>query len=330
MRGRSPRCRWLSVWLLILPFAVLAEPLSVPVTIAPQNGDNRENIQVLGGVQLARKAPDGSPVTGLSGLAWDTDEQRLYAVSDRGRLLHLSPRFEDGHLVEVSFLEGYPLLDARQRELRGAWQDAEGLALRNGDNGISGDSELWISFERHPRVQRYSLDGRLLATEKLPNALRDPDRYASPNNALESLTVHPVHGLITASERSMVDDPSGTVLIHSLQGGHWRYPLGSAPRSSLVALEALPDGRLLALERAFVSPFAPLIISLRVAALGENDSIEVETLVRLDTSRGWRLDNFEGLSRHEDNRFFMISDDNTSSSQRTLLVYLGLPGLDGN
>lgn len=327
MAGLRHRCWWLPVSMLALPFVVLAETFSVPARIAPDNGNNHAGIEILGAVQLARKAPDGSPVTGLSGLAWDADEQRLYAVSDRGRLLHMLPRFEDGDLVAVSFLEGYPLLDAKQRDLRGARRDAEGLALRNGDNGIAGDSELWISFERHPRIQRYSPDGRLLATEKLPGELGNPDRYATPNKALESLSRHPVYGLITASELPMVNDPPGTVSLYALAGGRWRYPLGPASGSSLVALEALADGRLVALERAFVSPFAPLIISLRVVALEDNEGLDVRTLARLDTSQGWRLDNFEGLARHEDDRFFMISDDNTSTSQRTLLVYLRLPGL---
>jgi len=31
---------------------------------------------------------------------------------------------------------------------------------------------------------------------------------------------------------------------------------------------------------------------------------------------------------HKDNHFFMISDDNNSALQRTLLVYFNLPELD--
>ncbi|HCB12317.1 MAG TPA: hypothetical protein DEP36_01915, partial [Gammaproteobacteria bacterium] len=38
----------------------------------------------------------------------------------------------------------------------------------------------------------------------------------------------------------------------------------------------------------------------------------------------WLLDNFEGLTRYQDQRFFMISDDNCSAWQSTLLVYFEL------
>ena len=43
-----------------------------------------------------------------------------------------------------------------------------------------------------------------------------------------------------------------------------------------------------------------------------------------DTSQGWLLDNFEGLARHREQRFFMVSDDNRSALQSTLLVYFEL------
>jgi len=44
----------------------------------------------------------------------------------------------------------------------------------------------------------------------------------------------------------------------------------------------------------------------------------------LDSYQGLHLDNFEGLTRHHGNRFFMVSDDNDVFVQRTLLVYFEL------
>ena len=44
----------------------------------------------------------------------------------------------------------------------------------------------------------------------------------------------------------------------------------------------------------------------------------------LDSGQDWLLDNFEGLTRHREQRFFMISDDNCNGWQSTLLAYFEL------
>ena len=299
-----------------------------PVELAPPGGTLTDGIEVLGALQLDTRAPDGTPVTGLSGLAWDEDEQRLYAVSDRGRLLHLAPVFGDGRLVSLVYLASYPLRDADGAALSGSFQDAEDIAIENAENGIAGDTRLWISFERRPRVVRYTPQGRYRERAMLPPGLDDPAGYATPNQALESLVLHPSRGLLAASERPMEDDPPRKVSVRGLEGGRWRYPLASAPASSLVALEVLPGGSLVALERAFLSIFTPLVISFSSAELDDAGGMRVRRLARLDTSRGWQLDNFEGLARHDRDRFFIVSDDNGREAQRTLLVYLRLTGLN--
>ncbi len=61
----------------------------------------------------------------------------------------------------------------------------------------------------------------------------------------------------------------------------------------------------------------------------------VTTLAVLDSSQGWSVDNFEGLARHRGLKFFMVSDNNFSALQKTLLVYfeptgIGDPGTGGN
>ena len=45
-----------------------------------------------------------------------------------------------------------------------------------------------------------------------------------------------------------------------------------------------------------------------------------ELLAKLDSIKGWHIDNFEGLCKVGKNRYLMISDDNGSLFQKTLLV----------
>ncbi|MDX1432825.1 MAG: esterase-like activity of phytase family protein, partial [Gammaproteobacteria bacterium] len=222
----------------------------------------------------------------------------------------------------------------------GDWRrrDAEALVARGARNGRRGDTRLVVAFERHPRVAEFDPEGRHLGELELPAVLADPAAYADDNAALESLAEHPELGLLTAPERALASGASPApgaaagprVSMHSLAGMRWDYPLHPAPNAALVDLAALPDGRLVSLERGHGMMYLPVIITLglsRPRLENQGAPLAVETLAVLDTSKGWSLDNFEGLAWHEGMRFFLVSDDNFNDLQRTLLVYLEvLPG----
>ena len=299
----------------------VAVPLSQRVAV----GDRYMGIRLLGVLRLPQVAVNGLPLHELSGLAWDEDAGLLYAVSDKGLLFHLRPVFSDDRLSDVQFVTAYPLRDADGRPLRGFFADAEDLAIINGDNGIPNDSQLIISFEARARIARYSPSGQWLNDEPLPTPLQDSAAYANSNKALEAVTLDPRWGLLTGPEQPLHGEAPGVVPIYAQNGRRWLYPLHSAPASSLVAMESLPDGSLLTLERAFVSLTRPFVISLRrTRLLADQTLLKVENVAVFDTSDGWLLDNFEGLTRHRDHRFFMVSDDNTNPLQSTLLVYFEL------
>ena len=192
---------------------------------------------------------------------------------------------------------------------------------------MTGDSRLVVSFERRPRIRRYRSDGRRLGGEPLPRVLASVERYADDNLGLEGLTWHRRWGFLTAPEQPLAGAVAGFVPIYAVDGSRfWPYPLHSAPNSALVAMEALPDGSLLTLERAYVSPLSPLVIALRRARLPSSGDapVAVENVAVFDTSKGGSMDNFEGLTRHRGQRFFMVSDDNRRILQKTLLVYFEL------
>jgi hypothetical protein len=321
---------------LLLAAPALADPgmaVSQPYRLSPHvaPGERHMGIRLLGTVELLATSFDGVALGGLSGLAWDEDESRLYALSDDGAVFHLRPHIEAGILSRVDVLAAYALRGRDGRPLEGRHADAEGLVVQGADNGTRGDSVLAASFERFPRIVRLRPDGRFVDSLRLPEELRDIGRYARPNKALESLAWFPRHGFVTAPERPLSDDGDGIVAIFALDGGRWRYPLAATPNASLVALEALPNGDLLALERGHGLMFLPLVITLRHTRIdwSASDSLlTVATLAVLDTSQGWSVDNFEGLTRHRGLKFFMVSDDNFNHLQKTLLVYFELAGAD--
>ncbi len=306
--------------------AVPSSELSAPHELSAEhrNGTRFMGIRLLGALRIKRVPVDGHVPRELSGLAWAEDEGVLYAVSDGGKLFHFRPEFEGELLTGLSGLAAHPLQDAAGRPLRGVWADAEGLAIENGDNGISGDSRLVVAFERRPRLARYATTGRLLGAIPLPPPLADPGNYASPNKSLESLARHPALGWLTAPEWPM-RRAAGVMEIWSSRGERWAYPTRKVPNNALVAMEALEDGSLVTLERGHGPLYSPLIISLRrTLALrsGSGGPAEVATAAVFDTSAGWRIDNFEGLARHRERRFFLVSDDNENAFQATILIYV--------
>jgi hypothetical protein len=303
---------------------------AVPISLSDHvgAGGTYAGIRLLGSLRLPRTEINGLKLCGLSGLAWDEDAELLYAISDGGGLFHLKPDLDDqGYLSDVHLVAAHPLTDQSGKPLRHPHNDSEGLAILNGHNGIQGDTRLLVSFERRPRVIRYDSTGRWLGEEKIPALLKDVKNYRGSNKALEALTVDSRWGVLVGTEFPLRNEPTGRVRIYSSDGLSWLYPLSDSPRSALVAIEALPEGGLLTLERAFVAPMLPLIISLRLTEQllpGMDAPLKVKDAAILESGQGWLLDNFEGLSRYRDRRFFMVSDDNCISLQATLLVQFEL------
>lgn len=305
--------------------------ISEPYTLSPHVavGQTYMGMRLLGSVVLDSAPIDGQPLGGLSGLAWDEDDARLYALSDRGRLFHLRPRFEGGRLVGVDVAAVYRLRDAAGRPLQGRRADAEALVARRTDNAKKGDSLLAVAFERDPRISHFTATGRFVDARALPAQLRDESRYAAPNKSLESLAWLPHTGYVTAPERPLAGAAPGIIDIFALDGRRWRYPLADTPNASLVAMEALPDGSLLTLERGHGLMYLPIINTLRVTRLGATGgaaTLAVTSVAVLDSSLGWSVDNFEGLARRRGLEFFMVSDDNFNELQKSLLVYFSLTG----
>jgi hypothetical protein len=285
-------------------------------------------LRPLGLLELPRVKVDGLSFSQLSGLAWDEDEGVLYALSDKGALFHLTPEFRDGNLSGLVLRKAAPLHDAAGKPLKPRDADSEGLDVLRGRNGRRGDAELLVSFERTPRIYRYSPAGKLLGELPLPAPLRALKQYRDPNRMLESVCHDPARTTLTAPEAPRLDESGTHTHLYGLDGRKWRYPLEGHFRIS--ALECLGDGRVLVLERDFGRVLGRRAVRLRLAHLPAQPpsaGIGVETLATLDAADGFAVDNFEGLARHQGNRFFMVSDDNDLFVQRTLLLYFELAGL---
>ena len=301
----------------------IGEPFSISDKFKP--GDEFMGVRLLGAVRIKAKKVKGEKPRELSGLAWDADENLLLAISDDGLIVHLRPDFEGDLLTGVKMTAIYPLLSADGQPLEERLRDAEGLVGRNMSNGIQGDSILYISFEETPRIDKYSMTGEYLDSLDLPAMLQARQNYAGDNQELEALTEHPQYGMITAPERPLRNSGTQFFSLYGVDGSIWHYPSLDHEHSALVGMDTMPNGNLLVLERRFASMFQPIVFALRELQLAHPEQHEarlVRDVIKFSSTDGWKIDNFESVTHHQNDRYFVISDDNESVFQKTLLVYL--------
>ena len=287
-----------------------------------ENPDRSTVVEMLSSVILDDITIDGTRVTEFSALAWDEDENILYAVSDNGYLLHLRPVLDKGELSDVKLIEGYPLLDSQGNPLRGKLADSEGIAVRNERNNIPGDTELYISFERVPRIIQYSNRGRYIQQIPLPAALARIENYRGENRSLESLLYHDTLGLLTGPELPLEKDSPGQLVVYSLDGHLWRVLAHDHVHGALVDLAAMDGGRIMLLERAYNGPLEGIIITLH--CLDPYDQRMTSEIASLQSGGPMFNENFEGLAHLGNGRYLMISDDNNHPLMQTRLVYFRL------
>jgi hypothetical protein len=280
---------------------IVIDAVAVPLNPADPKQDRLGNFVYAGGVELTSRQT--SRLHGLSDLDVRADGA-LIAVGDEGDLLKAHVMLDaQGRLAGVDRARLTALADLDGKPLQGKENaDSEGLALMaNGD--------LLISFEEHDRIWLYPANGGP------PRAVPSPQVKFPFNQGMEALAPDPARGpgaYITGGETT------GQTWACTLTG-----PCVDGPKvalglgEGLVAARRLPGGRTAWLLRAF-NPIIRSVITLRITD-ADGRTVDQQTIRKPLT-----VDNFEGLAavpgKDDTIRFYLISDDNFSSAQRTLLL----------
>ncbi|TCJ87844.1 esterase-like activity of phytase family protein [Cocleimonas flava] len=300
-------------------------PNSYPIAITPKHIDTDfMQLKLNGSIALKPSTFNTIPVQELSGIAWDNDEKLLYAVSDEGYFYHIKVSLKNNQLDAMQVVYAARLTDSEGIPLKGKHRDSEGLSTLNTNNGKPGDTQLIISFENKPRIEKFSTKGRMISTIKLPKKIRKKNKFSHKNKALESVTYHPKYGVITAAEYPIKNRDDSIQTVFSSKGKEWNFERSKAPNSAITGLEVLANGDLLVLERAYKNPITPVVINLRRLQLDQCNTdrlCKTQAIARFDAADDWSIDNFEGLAHYKDNQYFMISDDNNNIFQKTILVF---------
>jgi len=288
-------------------------------TMSIKDVQGNELIHVEAVAELSNITINGSKVSELSDLAWDNDEQLLYALSDNGHLLSFRPVFNKNKFDDLLMVDGISLHDDKGKKLRWKNSDSEGLTLINSNNKIQGDTQYVVSFERLPRVIQYNQEGFIVKQLEIPEKLRDISNYRSENKSLESVLFHEQLGLIIGTEYSLKGKDKTQLGFYTLDGNFWSFPAHFRD-GALTALTTAKDDDLLALERVYGRFFSGLKVAIHHLHINE-DHIEDKVIALFLPAEGFFNDNFEGLERHKDDYYFMVSDDNNHPTKRNVLIY---------
>ena len=287
------------------------------MSIKDVQGDELIHVEAV--AELSNITINGSKVSELSDLAWDRDEKLLYALSDNGQLLSFKAVFSNNKLDDLLMVNGISLHDAKGKKLRWKNSDSEGLTLINSNNNIQGDTQYVVSFERLPRVIQYNQQGFIERQIEIPEKLRNISNYRSENKSLESVLFHDQLGLIIGTEYSLKGKDKSQLGFYTLDGKFWSFPAHFRD-GALTGLSMARDDDLLALERVYGRFFSGLKVAIHHLRITD-DHIEDKVIALFLPAEGYFNDNFEGLERHKDDYYFMISDDNNHPTKRNLLIY---------
>jgi len=262
---------------------------------------------------------------GLSAIRVQADGANFIALSDKGWWLKGRIVYDGNRPSGIADAEMAPILgpDGFALAARG-WYDTESIAQDGGT--------LYVGIERVNRIVRldYGKDGLLARAQPIDVP---PGVRGLPNNkGLEAMVFVPRGlplggALIAISERGL-----------NWAGNLWAFIIGG-PRPGTFTLKRtadfdvsdaalLPSGDLLVLERKFSWTTGLFVRIRRIKLTDVQPGALVDGPVLFEADLGYAIDNLEGLSVHRgpngETVLTMVSDDNFSALQRTLLLQFTL------
>lgn len=262
---------------------------------------------------------------GLSGIRLDPKGERFISFSDKGSWFTGRIVYSGREMTGLADVEAAPMLgpDGRPLAARG-WFDTESIAL---DGYL-----VYIGIERVNQVVRFDFSKGFTRSRGVVVPMPPAVKKLPFNKGLEALVFVPkgmplAGTLIAISERGL--DAQGN-LIAFLVGGPspGQFSVHRTDNFDVSDAVLLPEGDLLILERKF-SWLGGLGIRIRripLKSIGPGAVVEGPSIFNADL--GQEIDNMEGIDAHVtaegDTVLTMISDDNFSMIQRTLLLQFTL------
>jgi hypothetical protein len=268
---------------------------------------------------------------GFSAIALDSSGTGLLAISDAGIWLKATLDYNGRQLRGLSNVVLGPVLGADGKPLvKDEERDSEGMTLVEGDTK---QGTAYVSFERKHRIARYPFTAESFGPPTGTIPLPSGAKSMSANRGIEAIAMlraGKLKGTLVAfSER--LPDKNGN-LTGWLIGGPTPGKIALKPISGfdITDAAALPDGGLVILERRFRYSEGVQMRVRRVAPSELKPGAVIAGEVLLEANDTLNIDNIEAITAYRrspgETIITLMSDDNYSGLQRTLIMQFALPG----
>lgn len=264
---------------------------------------------------------------GLSGFRIDKKGEHFIAVSDKAQWFTGRLVYRDKRLTGLADVKSAPMLDATGKKITSrGWFDTESLAFDG--------ATAYVGLERVNQILRFDFSKG--GVRSRGEVVRVPEGVSKLpfNKGLETLVFvpkgQPLGGTLIAISEAGLDE-AGNIRGFLIGGpSPGQFTVARTGKFDISDAVLLASGDLLLLERKF-SLLEGVGIRLRrvpIASLVPEAVIDGPTIFEVDL--GYEIDNMEGIDAHVtedgDTVLTMVSDDNFSMIQRTLLLQFTLVG----
>jgi hypothetical protein len=262
---------------------------------------------------------------GLSAFRIDAKGEGFIAMNDKGDWFTGRLVYSGKTLTGLADVQSAPMLGSDGKPITTKkMYDSESLAI----DGMT----LYVGIERANRILKFDFrKGGITSPGEevvVPPALRKLPYNKGPEGLVFVPKGMPHEGaLIVVSERGL--DAAGNLLAFVLGGAKpGQFTIRRTAEFDISDAALLPSGELLILERKFslLGGLGVRIRKIPLRAIAPGSLVDGPVI--FDADLGYEIDNMEGLDVHRtadgDTVLTMISDDNFSLLQRTLLLQFTL------
>jgi hypothetical protein len=292
-------------------------PLLTPVPLDPANPSLEKvgALRFVAGYQIALDKPAFGGFSDLCVYADAEAGSRLLAIGDTGTEATFGFTGTPEALGEVAVIRLFALRTPDGRRLTDKIAgDAEAMHCDSPERRI-------VAFEHQHRLWAY--EGDTATALPFPNNAR----MLGPNEGIEGLTRLGDGRLFMVAEGAQEADRS-PAWVETADGRWEELVVRRSDGFQPTGLARLPEGDLLLLERFYTPAAGPAarISIIREAAIAPDAEIRPQEIARL--APPLTIDNFEGIAvapaGDGGTLVFLLSDDNFSPAQRTLLLVFRL------
>lgn len=306
----------------------ISKPQSVEIIAAPFHLDRADPMRRIFG-ELVWKGglvlkSDAGFFGGFSGLMIDAEGKSITGVTDASAWITANLLYKDGRLSGVSNVRMGPLLGSDKKPfVSKSKEDSEAITW----NG----KEFLVSFERDHRISVFNkVDGH---PDTQIGSVQLPDAHGMEgNNGLEALRV--IRGGVNKGKLIMFAEylsGKNGVLTGWIRDGDIYHKLFFEEKDeySITDVESLDDGSLIILERRYRVADGIRMRIRYIKAVDVKPGAVLSGVILFDADKKFVIDNMEGLAVHKNNQgktiLTVISDDNFSKLQKTLLMQFEIP-----